>query len=963
MSKSIFLQEIVESVQYGNLPDTWTNTEIGGFSNTVKLYDYQESAIKNAIKGLWLYYEQSVDWMPNESKDANLERKNRLFEQYVSNGFKNDKYLITEKNGNFPILEKAFTVKDKSIEYSNFINRMSFWMATGSGKTLVIIKIIEVLGNLIKNQEIPENDILLLIPRDDLIGQLKREILEYNQNTLRKKINLVSLKNYSHEKFSNKFAFENEITVFYYRADNLSDAQKDVQIDYRNYDNNGNWYVFLDEAHKGSNDDSKMQAYCSVLARNGFLFNFSATLIDKEDLATTVYNYNLKEYISHGYGKHILLSDQEFENFKENDLNDTQRKEIIIRSLITLAFIKKSSRLIRNKDVTYHEPMMVTLVNSVTKKDSDLSVFFRTLSELAGKNNFISNTLFEKEKEKIKKEIETKQYLFEDENLIFEYSLLEDISVEDMRELCFGSKNTGSIEVIQGKKELAFKLRTADKPFALIKIGDISNWTNEILDGYEITKTLREDTFFANLDKEDNISILMGSRAFFEGWDSLRPNVVNFINIGTGKDAKRYILQSIGRGVRLSPIKNQRMRAKSLLVNYPKILSVIPKAGPIETLFVYATSKRAVETVLETMQDQNTGYGNEIDVVLNKNQVQFDLLIPIYETIQNRREKVAKFHISKKSLTLLNNALNSPESVLITRYSIVPEEILFLKLNLNNKSDIFTYNEEKDYKNIDILLFKVLLHIRKQRKVVKEFKVLEDEILHFKHIKTYLEKSEHADLLEKIKKTSKKPILQTEEELLELLDSKKITIREYTDSIKSLTNFSGTENFKDLSIDFISEHYYVPVITSSKEKPDYIKHIISVPSEVEFISKLNNFVKENHFHFKWMFSKIDESIDKISIPYFSSETNDYKNFVPDFIFWIEKKDCYEIIFVDPKGTSHSDYENKIDGYRELFENKSFDFNGKKIRTKLLLVPTDINNVNGEMYKRYWMDEINKIFSL
>jgi type III restriction enzyme len=30
----------------------------------------------------------------------------------------------------------------------------------------------------------------------------------------------------------------------------------------------------------------------------------------------------------------------------------------------------------------------------------------------------------------------------------------------------------------------------------------------------------------------------MGSRSFYEGWDSNRPNVANFINIGVGTDAR-----------------------------------------------------------------------------------------------------------------------------------------------------------------------------------------------------------------------------------------------------------------------------------------------------------------------------------------------------------------------------------------------------------------------------------------
>jgi type III restriction enzyme len=47
----------------------------------------------------------------------------------------------------------------------------------------------------------------------------------------------------------------------------------------------------------------------------------------------------------------------------------------------------------------------------------------------------------------------------------------------------------------------------------------------------------------------------MGSRSFYEGWDSNRPNVANFINIGVGTDARKFILQSVGRGVRIEPLE------------------------------------------------------------------------------------------------------------------------------------------------------------------------------------------------------------------------------------------------------------------------------------------------------------------------------------------------------------------------------------------------------------------------
>lgn len=965
MAKSIYLQDIAEGIQYGNLPDTWQTEKLANFSPTITLYDYQENALKSAIKILHLYFEQCANWQPNESKETINKRKKTLFDIYESNGLKVDEYKINDTNGNYDVLEKYYDINsDKSISYQNLINRMSFWMATGSGKTLVLVKMIEILTNLIKNQEIPNNDILLLIPRDDLIKQLKDTVLIYNQNTLGKKINLVSLKNYSQEKFSNRFSFENEVTVFYYRADNLTDEQKEAQIDFRNYDNDGKWYVLLDEAHKGSNEDSLRQSYYSILSRNGFLFNFSATFVDKEDLMTTVYNYNLKEFIAHGYGKHIILSDKEFVDFKEKEINDEEKRDIVIRSLITLAIVKKLSKQIRNKDITYHEPMMVTLVNSVSARDSDLVVFFKTLVEITGSNRFITKTKLNELKEVIKKELLEKEYLFENEKAVFSNELIDDLTVEELRELIFGSSAVGSIEVIQGKvKEIAFKLKTAEKPFGLIKIGDISSWTNNILDGYEMTNTLREESFFSNLDKEENVSILMGSRAFFEGWDSLRPNVINFINIGTGKEAKRYILQSIGRGVRLFPIKNKMMRAKYLVGVEPKLQKVVNKVGLLESLFIYATNKKSIASVLDAINDQTTGSGNELEISLYKNIEKFQLLIPIYKTIEERRGKIARFFLDESAFDTIKSIFTKyPDSLLVVKYGLDGDEIKYIKENLSQDSDLFKIDPLKKYSNIEILINKIITHTRKKLQVVKEFKKLDDEIIHFKHIKTYLEKDKHDELVAKIEKAKTKPVIQTKEELKSMLSLKKIDIDEYTERIESLKTITGKETFKDLSIEYVSEHYYIPLILSSVEKPEYIKHIISVSSEVKFVNKLNQYNKDNDINYKWMFSKLDESLDSVYIPYFSKEINDYRKFNPDFIFWIEKESEYLITFVDPKGTSHSDYMDKIDGYKELFEGKNFLYKGKKINTKLYLVPEDENSTHGEEYKEYWLKDIKQIFN-
>ncbi|MDG2861173.1 DEAD/DEAH box helicase family protein, partial [Vibrio parahaemolyticus] len=156
--------------------------------------------------------------------------------------------------------DKDYLAIDSKISFSHFINRMSFWMATGSGKTLIIVKLIELLGLLIAKGEIPKNDILFLAHREDLLEQFKNHVDEFNSFNFDTKINLRNLKDYESVKRENVLPFaKNEINIFYYRSDLISDEQKEKTVNFRNYDNNGKWYILLDEAHKGDKEDSKRQ--------------------------------------------------------------------------------------------------------------------------------------------------------------------------------------------------------------------------------------------------------------------------------------------------------------------------------------------------------------------------------------------------------------------------------------------------------------------------------------------------------------------------------------------------------------------------------------------------------------------------------------------------------------------------------------------------------------------------------
>lgn len=82
----IYLQEMVEDIPFDRLPVNWNAFDLGAFSHTKTLWDYQRKAVENAIKALWKYYEDFHDYQTGENAAANRERKQKFFQWYRNNG-------------------------------------------------------------------------------------------------------------------------------------------------------------------------------------------------------------------------------------------------------------------------------------------------------------------------------------------------------------------------------------------------------------------------------------------------------------------------------------------------------------------------------------------------------------------------------------------------------------------------------------------------------------------------------------------------------------------------------------------------------------------------------------------------------------------------------------------------------------------------------------------------------------
>jgi type III restriction enzyme len=901
--------ELLEAV-----PDEWYAIDLSIFSSKKKLFDYQESALRNAIKGLYYFY--------GKCRGDKREFFEDVYRDILPESFSiNERFVDLYQEG-------GFEVDENRIPYYQIINRMSFWMATGSGKTLVIVKLIELLSNLMKLGLIPQKDILFLTHRDDLIGQFKRHVEEFNEGRMpNEKLELYELKEYSKVKTS--LYNPTGIPVFYYRADLFDTEQSERRIDFRNYLNNGNWYLILDEAHKGDREESKRQAIFNILCKNGFRFDFSATFTEEIDFITCAYEFNLAEFVRRGYGKHIYVSSEALRSFsREEDFSPEEKQKILLKIFILLTGLIKAREKVKDK-VPYHKPLLLVLVNSVNTEDSDMELFFRELVRIA--EGEVQDSGFQRAKDELIQELENANFQFESVRLSREFlDLLREITFEEVLESVFNSKSTGTVEVVQipqNRQELLFKLKSGDRPFALMKIGDITQWLKEKLEGYEVVERFEDESIFARLNEDEDINILMGSRAFYEGWDSNRPNVIAFINIGKGEDAKKFVLQSIGRGVRIEPFKNVRRRLEILYGNSQidgeTYRQVRDWATPVESLFVFGTKANNLETILQTLRTQREEEENLGDLFEINPEVQGKLLlVPEYEEsevmlIDSNRNY--PYLLNPEDKELVREFLEMDDRVLVCMFDANPRVLAKLKRDFDALVSV-----EPNARRIgipEIVLKRLLDYFSKKFYQASSFRELDRErdIIHFRHIR--ISRSKLNSIREKIERVKAyKDAERLTEELFNKVRSEEITIEEYKKKVKELPE--DEETTEDLIIRYLATHYYIPIVLTKEETIDYIMHVIKTESERKFINELSEKLDKNPHLFDcdwWLFSKIDETLDKLYIPYYSENSSGIGKFKPDFIFWFRKGCKYLILFLDPKGTEHAANYRKIDGYSKLFE--------------------------------------------
>ncbi|MFP6175601.1 DEAD/DEAH box helicase family protein [Helicobacter pylori] len=913
-----------EELNANEINDPLEMLDFKSFDNNKELLDYQQQALINAFRMLTAYFR---DFKENKKEFY------AFYQKHYS--FANCDFAKKKLN---PLLKSHFKVENHCVSFENFINRLAFYMATGSGKTIVIIKLVELLSVAIRMGLIPKKNIMFFSANEHLIKQFEKEIEKYNRNKdYSKQIDFKSLKSVTNKDFYHapKDFFIEKIALFYYRADLMNDEEsKENLLNYKDYWDNGENYVILDEAHKGNKSESKRQAIFSLLSLRGFLFNFSATFTEESDLITAVYNLSVGEWVKLGYGKEsVLLKKNNLNAFKElKDLNDREKEIALLKALLLLGMQKRYQT-----EGYFYDPLMLVFTHSVNVKNSDAEIFFKTLARVIENDD---EGDFVKAKEDLLEELKNPEFLFSDGKdkgykvEVFKEGL-KSMDFKGLKEEVFYASN-GHIEVIinpKNNQEIAFKLNTSDKIFCLIKIGDITEWICEKLKSVKVVSknlSFKEESYFSQIDKS-SINILVGSRTFDTGWDSTRPSVILFLNIGLDDDAKKLVKQSFGRGVRIESVKNQRQRLAYLDIDGAIKKDLKPNAAMLETLFVIATKSESVKAILDLKEESSDPSWCEVE--LEKTPIEHALFVPCYRKEQTSITELpenASFKMSEKNFKDLKEYFHlMSEKHFILKHEIYdPKDYALLKdlIQTAHFKKVSTWH----YKDLDYMISEIKGKLYPNQKVPKdEFNALDSEkIVHFKRVKVRADKKE--ELVKKIQE-----------------------VKEYAPLDKE-TKHKQDRTFKvdEAELLKLKEHYYTPLIKA--KNCDWLKHVVKVKSESDFLEellKITETLQENYDF--WAFSKIDEHLDNLFIPYIGEHATERK-FFPDFIFWLEKGGTQIICFIDPKGTEHTSSLCKADAYK-LFKDKVFSSkNDPNLKIKVVLKFYGNKDGVGERYRDDWI---------
>ena len=832
--------------------------------------------------------------------------------------------FVRDRNSRKPVGE----IPDS--EFSDVdLNKLAFWMATGSGKTLIMH--INYLQFLHYNRR-PLDNILLITPNEGLTEQHMDEMTASSVPCERFTLGESGLGLFDPDTVR---AIEITKLVQEKRGGGVSVPVEAFE---------GNNLIFVDEGHKGSGGEA-WRRFRDALGQTGFTFEYSATFgqalsashrneLTDEYGKAIAFDYSYRYFHNDGYGKdfHIL-------NLRE----ETTQENTGLLLLGNLLSFYEQQRCFNEKydslrPYNLDKPLWVFVgssVNAVYTEDR------QKRSDVLTVTRFLHHFLENKEGwviEAIRKIIDGNTGLIDvhGEDIFagrFEYlrgsrhnaeAVFYDILASVFHTSAAGQLHMADIRGMTG--ELGLRAGNSEDYFGLIYIGDTSTFKKLVEAdgaGINVEDDVISDSFFEGInDPASKINVLIGAKKFMEGWNSWRVSNMGLLNIGRTEGSE--IIQLFGRGVRLRGIDFSLKRSAAIDGEHPEHIRLM------ETLNIFAVRANYMAQFREYLEREGIETEGHIELPLtikpNKEFLGKGLFVPYLPEDRDFATEYNVFVVPDAAakvnldLSMKVQSMRSLSGKLETtamkagQEQIIPSESLDLIDWEATYIQLLEFKEEKGFANL-------IVQADMPRKLLKQgdpkvYSLISDENVvrprSFSEVALLQETtiSILRKYLEKYYRVCKER-WDSQNRVYALLDENDDNFQNYSIhiarseadlivAIKTLID-EGNRIYKDETKELpnihFDRHLYQPLLIERgdrlKSRPPGLNR-----EEQRFVNDLREFVRQEAG--KSLANKEIFLLRNLSrgngVGFFENE-----GFYPDFILWIKEGDQQRVVFVEPHG--------------------------------------------------------------
>ncbi|MCW3998888.1 MAG: DEAD/DEAH box helicase family protein [Candidatus Bathyarchaeota archaeon] len=879
-------------------------------------------------------------------------------EIYLDNYFQNPIKFLNELN--------QWVDESKSDNYFSRrpdLQKIAYWMATGSGKTLIMhANYWQFLAYNKGPNKIDYENIILITTGDPMSKQHLDEL----------KASGIPSMLFQGENGGYFEADKSNVKVISIHKLREEKKGEGVTIDISTFGRKN--LLFVDEGHKGQKtrsekkDEMKWKNIREKLGKDGFTFEYSATfgqVVDnpneesfKEYSKAIIFDYSYKHFHGDGYGKEFSII-----NMGKKEFTEKQTRTLLLANAIAFyeQLVQYRQAGIQVKEYNIEKPLWIFIGSKVQKEASDVFKVVQFLNWLLCGNQaeiqeLIGNILkgqsgiIANNKDVFALRNPERNFAYFREKGISTYEIYNGIFTD----IFYTSpQDTGNklhlIDLKETEGEIGLSTGTALKYFAVINIGDKRDFLKMVEEESKdiiVQRAVISNSLFEDINKPDStVNMLIGSRKFAEGWNSWRVSTMSLLYVGEG--AGPQIIQLFGRGVRL---KGKDFGLKRSQPPRPPYIELL------ETLHIFGIQANYMEKFKKIMDDEGVfnyeiplptkkiePFPTDLQIIGLKQGWSFDQeLLRLEPTIDIKLDMMPPAFIMDSRGDSMHDRTNKATTM---APQIIRKEIL----DILDWDDIFyrilEYKNERGFFNIAITkeALKNIIYTQKYKLLCdpeliepKTFQAIEQTtdivtLLLQKYLILYYSKKRNAAEKTHIEL---KPLKQEDENILTMyriqLDEEDQALANHIQNLIDTGIIYSSATKQTLSTDlktylpgqtpvtfdkaYFQGHLYQPLLAKQGNS-----NIVTVPTglntgEATFVEDLKNYINTHQTGAEiYLLRNLTRSK---GVGFYEAHS-----FYPDFILWVKKGQQQIIVFIDPKGLIHMDIDDPKLKLHEFLKNE------------------------------------------